>query len=376
MKILVAPDSFKDALSALEVCKAIQKGAQTALPGAEIVMFPLSDGGEGLAEVLAYHLSGEMISVTVDDPLGRPVNSAYFFSLPKKTALVEMAQASGLQLLKNHERNPLKTSTYGTGQLIMHAIENGAKTILLGIGGSATNDAGMGMAKALGFHFLDENGKELEPVGENLSKVAQISGSLSQKKSVQFEVLSDVSNPLFGSNGAAHVFAQQKGADEQGIQILDEGLRHFADLLEKQMGKSIAQVPGAGAAGGVGAGAMAFLGATLKPGIEAVMDLTGFDDQLEDVDLIITGEGKLDGQTAHGKLIHGICQQAKARKIPVVAFCGALAASTAELEKLGIEAAFSISRAPQSLESAIVATRSGLESLAYNVLKITTLGKT
>jgi glycerate kinase len=286
-----------------------------------------------------------------------------------------MAQASGLQLLGEEERNPLKTSTFGTGQMIRHALEKGAKNILLGIGGSATNDAGIGMANALGYEFLDGQGNSLAPVGENLGRVAQIRGAFLQKDKVQVEVLCDVGNPLLGPDGAARVFARQKGADEAAIEHLELGMRHFAGFLATQTGLPVAQVPGAGAAGGLGAGALAFLGAKLKPGIEAVLDMTGFDRQLEGVGLILTGEGKLDGQTLHGKLIQGICQRARLRKIPVVALCGSLEATAEQLENLGLQAAFSIVKKPQTLQESIRGTASGLESLAYNVLKIIDLGK-
>ncbi len=372
MKILIAPDSFKDALPAPEVCRAIQQGVSSARPDADCTLFPLADGGEGTSEILAWHLKGEMIRLKVAGPLGLPIEAHYFLAENGRVAFIEMAQASGLQLLRTEERNPLKTSTFGTGELIADAIKKGACKILLGIGGSATNDAGMGMAAALGWRFLSKNGEELRPAGESLEAVDKIiapsEGVASTK--VEVEVICDVTNPLFGHEGAAHVYARQKGADDAAIVRLDAGLRYFSKKLEAHFGKNFAEIPGSGAAGGLGAGAMAFLGAKLKPGIEAVMELTGFEEVLKNTDLVITGEGKLDGQTLHGKLIHGICKKAAKHGVPVIAFCGTLEATPASIAATGLQAAFSVLRKPANLSEAIASTEEGLQSLAYNVLKI------
>jgi glycerate 2-kinase len=381
MKILIAPDSFKDALAAPDVCRAIRRGILKARPEADCTLFPLADGGEGTSEILAWHFKDEMIRLTVADPLGRPVEAHYFLAENGRVAFIEMAQASGLQLLRAEERNPLKTNTSGTGELIADAIKKGARKILLGIGGSATNDAGMGMAAALGWRFLSKTGEELQPAGESLEAVEEIiapsegvtaSHTLTE---VEVEVICDVTNPLFGPDGAAHVYARQKGADDAGIARLDAGLRHFSKKLEAHFGKNFAEIPGSGAAGGLGAGAMAFLGAKLRPGIEAVMELTGFEEVLKNADLVITGEGKLDGQTMHGKLIHGICKKAAKHGVPVIAFCGTLEAEPEAIAATGLRAAFSILRKPQTLAEAIDATEEGLECMAYNVLKIMDLSR-
>ncbi|MBI5915601.1 MAG: glycerate kinase [Bacteroidetes bacterium] len=366
MKILIAPDSFKDALSAPEVCIAIQRGILLARPEVETVLFPMADGGDGTAEILAWHLPGEMVTCTVADPLLRPVEARYFLS--GEMAFIEMAQASGLQLLRPEERNPLKTSTFGTGQLIRHAIGRGAKKILLGIGGSATNDAGMGMAAALGWHFLSKNGEELAPTGENLGKVETL-----QKSEIRIpksEIVCDVDNPLTGAQGAAQVYARQKGADDAAVALLEAGMLHFSKKLSAHFGQDFAEIPGAGAAGGLGAGAMAFLGATLRSGVETVMQLTGFEEVLKKTDLVITGEGRLDGQTLHGKTVRGICQKAARYGVPVVALCGAVEALPEEVAGIGLRAAFSLLSKPQTLPEALVSTKKGLENLAYNVLKI------
>ena len=369
MKILIAADSFKDALPALEVCRAIARGLRRALPQAELLLFPMADGGEGTAEILTYHSRGERIEKEVNDPLFRPVTAGYGLSGDGKAAFIEMAAASGLPLLKQDERSALKTTTFGTGELILDAIQRGVQRIMLGIGGSATNDAGIGMAAALGYRFFDENGERLPATGENLARVSTVdSGHLKARlEGLEVEVLCDVDNPLFGEKGAAHVYAPQKGANPEGVAILDDGLRHFAQLLEHKFGKDFAHIPGAGAAGGLGAGAMAFLGGRLRPGIEAVMDYTRFEDQLEGVQIVFTGEGKVDSQTLHGKLIYGITRRAKAAGVPVVALCGALLASPEDVDAIGLKAAFSIQNRPASLETALKETAEGLERTAFHI---------
>jgi glycerate kinase len=372
MQILIACDSFKDALNALEVCQAIARGWREAWSDSQLVLFPLADGGEGTAQILTYHSGGQWVERTVRGPLFQPVNAAYGLSGDGKTAYIEMAAAAGLPLLRPAARDPLKTTTYGLGELIMDAVEGGAERILLGIGGSATNDAGLGMATALGYRFLDEQGEGLLPIGANLSKIKHIDRSQARIEpgAIAVEVLCDVRNPLYGPQGAAQVYAPQKGADPAAVRLLDDGLRHFAGLLESAFGRDFASVPGAGAAGGLGAGAMAFLGATLRPGIEAVMALTGFEAELQQAQLVITGEGKLDAQTAQGKLIQGIARQAKAAGVPVIALCGAVAATPAEIAALGLQAAFSIQTRPASLPEALDATAENLEQAAFNLARV------
>jgi glycerate 2-kinase len=372
MNILIACDSFKDALPALEVCQAIARGLQKGGLDAQPILFPLADGGEGTAQILTYHSGGEMVTKTVKGPSFQPVEAAYGLAGDGKTAFIEMAAAAGLQLLSPEERNPLKTTTYGLGELILDSLSRGAERILLGIGGSATNDAGLGMATALGYRFLDEQGEGLLPIGGNLSKIRHIDCSQAcfRPGEIVVEVLCDVRNPLYGSQGAAQVYAPQKGADEEAVRQLDAGLQHFAGLLEQAFGRDFARQPGAGAAGGLGAGAMAFLGAALKPGIETVMAATGFEERLQRAQLVITGEGKLDAQTLQGKLIQGIARQAGTRGIPVIALCGALLASPAEIAALGLQAAFSIQPRPASLPDALAATAENLEQTAFNLARV------
>ncbi len=368
MHILIAADSFKDALDAPGVCHAIERGILAAMPEARIRCFPLADGGEGTAQILTFHSGGQKVQCTVNDPLFRPVQASYGLSGNGETAFIEMAQASGLQLLEPGVRNPLYTTTFGTGELIADALQRGVRNIVLGIGGSATNDGGMGMAAALGLRFLDADGLPLEPVGQNLGKVHRIAGRLEMNARV--EVICDVDNPLFGPTGAAQVYAPQKGADEAAVAELDASLAHFAELLREYCGKDVAQLPGAGAAGGLGAGAMAFLNAPMRQGIEAVMEYTGFETALAGIDLIVTGEGRIDRQTLHGKLINGVCSRAAAQGIPVLAFCGTLEANAADLRELGLLAAFSISNKPQSLAEAIAQTAAGLEQTVAQVFRI------
>lgn len=368
MNILIATDSFKDALDAPAVCKAIERGILAAVPDATVRRFPLADGGEGTAQILTVHSGGQQIECLVKDPLLRPVWANYGLSGDGKTAFIEMAQASGLQRLAPEERNPLYTTTFGTGELIADALQRGVRKIVLGIGGSATNDGGMGMAVALGLQCLDAGGVPLSPVGQNLGKVRRIAGRLNLN--ARFEVICDVDNPLYGPLGAAQVYAPQKGADEAAVAELDAGLAHFAELLHQYSGKALAELPGAGAAGGLGAGAMAFLNARMRRGIEAVMEYTGFEAALSDIDLVVTGEGKIDRQTRHGKLISGVCSRAAAQGVPVIAFCGALEANAADIRELGLLAAFSISNKPQSLGEAIAQTEAGLEQAAMQVFRV------
>jgi glycerate kinase len=285
-----------------------------------------------------------------------------------------MAQASGLQLLLPDERNPLKTSSFGTGQLLSAAFGNGANRVHLAIGGSATNDAGMGMAAALGWRFLDEDGAELSPVGANLGAVETIlppseneQGSIPQK-AVPITVLSDVKSPLFGPKGAAHVFAKQKGASAKEVELLDRGLRHFAGKAAKLLGKDLSHVLGAGAAGGLGFGAMAFLGATIAAGAEGTMQLIGIEHIMQGTNLIITGEGCLDGQTSQGKLVGALCQKARQHGVPVAAICGKVAASASEVANIGLFQALQVQGPGEPLAASIARTATGLEQLAHDFL--------
>ncbi len=360
MNLLVACDSFKDALEARAVCRAIAKGLHRAHPGATVVEMPLSDGGEGLLDVLGAPLGLKTIEAAAHDALGRPITGRYGLSADGATCVVEMAEASGLQRLTPAERDPFKTSTFGTGELLADARARGATKAVLAIGGSATNDAGIGAAAALGWKFLDTQGNRLPPDGGHLGQVARIIAAPAPFASM--EVLCDVTNPLFGPEGAAWIYGRQKGGTDATLPALDDGLTHLAAIVTAQLGKDVAWAPGAGAAGGLGYGALAFFGATLRRGIEVVLDLTGFDAAARAADLIITGEGHLDGQSAQGKLIQGVCARAPGKK--VIALCGKLSATPEQIEAIGLSAAFSINRDERPLAEMLAATAANLERAA------------
>lgn len=323
MKILLAPDKFKGTLAAAEVCQFIRRGLLKNYPETEVIMHPMADGGEGTLDIIKAHLHTATAQVAVQDPLFRNVVATYEYT--GDTAYIEMSQASGLALLSEAERNPRLTSTIGTGQLIRHAIAQGAGKIFLFIGGSATNDAGIGMASALGYRFLDTKGQEIKPIGENLQHIQNIDASEVDQalRKVAFEVVCDVRNLLCGAEGATYVYAPQKGATHpQDLKVLEEGMLHFQQVLENTFQQDIARMEGGGAAGGLGAGAVAFLQAKISPGTTALMEITGFKSHLESVDMIITGEGKTDEQTLHGKVVHGVANEANKRKIPFGIICG------------------------------------------------------
>jgi len=379
MNVLIATDSFKDGLNAGAVCDAIAKGLTMADAGIQSVLLPLADGGEGTLEVFLHHLNAKLYTIEVHDPLFRPIEASYAISADGKTAFIEMARASGLERLLPSERNPMITSSFGTGELIKDAIERGVQKILLAIGGSATNDGGIGIAAALGYLFLDDRGAVLQPIGENLQHISKIDGSQCncrvalQSRKVHVEVLCDVNNPLYGENGAACIYAAQKGATEAMVASLDNGLRHYAQILERQFQKDYSEIEGTGAAGGTGAGALAFLNADLRAGVDVLMELATVETHLSKCDLVITGEGRLDEQTTAGKLIKGLTRKANQHSIPVIAICGTLEASPLSIQKMGLSAAFSILNAPMPLPEALLKTADLLTETAFHLGKVLTL---
>ncbi len=369
MKILVAPDKFKGSLSAKELCESIALGIKKYDPDIEVVTHPLADGGDGSLDVLEQHLDMETITLTVNDPLFRPIKANY-----KKTssaAYIEMASASGLVLLTPEERNCMHTSTYGTGELILDAVKRGVETIYLSIGGSATCDAGIGMAAALGYTFLDKNKMILKPIGENLGKIASMLLPKNNEilEHIKFVTLCDVDNPLYGKQGASHVFAAQKGANFKDIEILDQGLSHFSNLIKKQLRKDISVVPGGGAAGGLGAGSIVFLKASLQSGIKTMLEITRFSEVLKNTDLIFTGEGKIDQQTLNGKVIHGVSQVAKTKNIPVYVISGASELSESETMTMGIQDLRTVLSACATEKEAFTNTKSIVEQLAFQMIQ-------
>ncbi len=336
-KIIIAPDKFKGSLTGLQFCDAIERGIRKQVPDVEIEKLPLADGGDGTVEVLQYYLDGEMISLNVGNPLGRNVNASYLYSKVKKTAFIEMAEASGIRLLSNEEANPLETSTYGTGELIKDALDKGAEHIILGIGGSATNDAGMGMARALGYRFFNKDKQVLLGVGKDLQELENIDVSEVHPKikEVKFEVACDVDNPLYGPKGAAYVYSPQKGATPEMVRQLDNGLIIFNELVKSQFQLDLQNIKGAGAAGGLGAGCILFLGAKLNSGIELIKKEADFDQKIKGADWIITGEGKLDSQTFSGKVIKGVLDSMENQKLAL--FCALVNLSEKEREKLKVD---------------------------------------
>jgi len=353
VKVLIASDKFKGSLTANEVCKIIGKEIQAAHLNAQIISIPLADGGEGTCELLTHHGHGNFVTTQVMDPLMRPIVASYGISQDHKTAFVEMAKASGLMLLKPEERNCMITSTFGTGQLILDAVERGVETIVLGLGGSATNDAGMGMARALGIILKDKHGVELKGTGEELARLAHMEFQNVNPRIIKtkFIVLTDVTNPLYGETGAAKVFARQKGASEKDIEILDEGLRNFSRLATAM--NCPVDFPGAGAAGGLGAGSKLFLGASVQPSMEFISMYTKLEEKISHADLIITGEGKLDKQTLDGKVVSYVAARSQFYHKPVVAVTGSCELDQDQLEKLGISEVISLINHNTSLGEAL-----------------------
>ncbi len=334
MNILIAPDKFKGSLTAKQVCNAVEEGAKQYLTNSTITKIPLADGGEGSLAALENSLNFKRVYLEVTNPLFKKIRTFYGFLNDR--AYIEMALASGLQLLKKKEQNPMLTTTLVTGEMIVDAIKKGAKKIYLFVGGSATNDAGIGIALALGYKFKDEQNNILQPIGESLSKIKHIDNSNSiSLENIEVNVLTDVNNPLFGENGAANIFARQKGASKNEIEQLDSGLKNFSEIVENTFGKDVSEIAGSGAAGGVGAGAIVFCNAKIKSGINTILDLLNIDNHISQSDLIITGEGLLDKQTLQGKVVKGVMSRCERMNKPLGIVCGDSTLSYEEIKKLG-----------------------------------------
>lgn len=354
MNILVAPDKFRGSLEAVEVCDAVTDGVKKAYPNAKVTAIPLADGGEGTSKILTQVTGGWEVSVTVMDPLNRQIKATYGISGDHEVAFIEMAAASGLGLLKAEERNPFRTSTFGTGQLIVDALNRGVKKIILGIGGSATTDGGIGMAEALGYAFKDAEGHTLLPNGESLTKIASIDRHNADPRLslVSVVVACDVTNPLFGKEGAAFVYGPQKGADQEMVVQLDLGLQNLAQVAARAFGSDVSQVSGAGAAGGLGAGCMWFLNAELKEGINIVIEQCDIASLVADADLVITGEGKVDEQTLAGKVVKGLAGLCKSHRVPLAVVCGTLQITPEQARNAGMTYAVSVLNRPMDLNAA------------------------
>ncbi|MDD3336322.1 MAG: glycerate kinase [Eubacteriales bacterium] len=371
-KYVLIPDSFKGTLNASEICEIMSKAICSLQPDAEIVSIPVADGGEGTVDAFLQAVGGERINVQVKGPYGETLTAAYG-RLNATTAVVEMAAAAGLPMV-GENRNAEATTTFGVGELIAHALEHSAKEIILGLGGSATNDGGCGMAAALGVQFLDEAEQPFVPVGKTLNRISRI--DMSRRNPLvdgcHFRVMCDIDNPLCGLQGASAIFGPQKGADAAMIERLDNGLHHMAQMISRDVACDVLAMPGGGAAGGMGAGAVAFLGGQLQMGIDTVLDVVHFDELVSDASLVLTGEGRLDGQSLRGKVVIGVARHSQGK--PVIAIVGSIADDISQAYHQGVTAVFSINRSPMAYEQAILHSKENLFATTQDVVRCACTG--
>lgn len=371
VKVVLAPDSFKDCLPADQVAAAMERGVRAAFADADVVRVPMADGGQGTVEAVLGSNPGDRRTVTVTGPLGQPTQAVLALLDDGQTALIEMASASGLELVPPDQRNPMRTTTVGTGELLRAALDLGVQRIIIGIGGSATNDGGAGLAQALGYRLLDAEGQSLGPGGSPLASLRTIdaTGRDPRLDEVEIRVACDVDNPLCGPRGASAVYGPQKGATPARIIELDANLRHFAGIIHRDLGRDVAEVPGAGAAGGLGAGLIAFADGTLVRGTELVLDAVGLARTLEGADLCLTGEGGLDASSAFGKTVVGVARLARAAGCPCLALAGSIGEGAEAVLDHGVDAFFSLCRRPMSLDDAINGAADGLMATAEQVVR-------
>ncbi|HEX8403182.1 MAG TPA: glycerate kinase [Duganella sp.] len=376
MKIVIAPDSYKESLTAMAVANEIEAGFREIFPDADYLKVPVADGGEGTVQAMIDASGGRLVTLRVRGPLGEPVDAFYGIMGDGATAVIEMAAASGLELVPAARRDPLRTTSYGTGELIRDALDAGARRFVLGVGGSATNDGGAGMLQALGGRLLDGAGGELAPGGAALAALDKIdlSGLDARIVDCVFDVACDVSNPLVGPQGASHIFGPQKGASADMVETLDASLRHYADVIARDLGRQVADVPGAGAGGGIGAAMLVFLGGRLRPGSEIVTAAVGLDAAVADADLVITGEGRIDSQTIHGKTPVGVARVAQRHGKPVIAIAGCLAPGAAVMHGHGIAAVFGAVSRPCTVEQALADAALNVRVSARNIAAVLHLG--
>ncbi|MCZ4293043.1 glycerate kinase [Vibrio sinaloensis] len=369
MKVVIAPDSYKESLTAMEVATAIENGFKEIMPNAEYIKLPMADGGEGTVQSLVDATGGDIVTVEVMGPLGRPVTGFYGLLGDGSTAVIEMAAASGLHLVEPSERNPMLTTTYGTGELIKAALDKGVDHIIIGIGGSSTNDGGVGMAQALGAKLVDDQGAELSFGGGALANLASIdlSGLDPRLADVQLEVACDVDNPLCGPKGASHIFGPQKGATPEMVVQLDANLAHYAKVIRQTNGKDVIDQAGAGAAGGLGAALLGLFDATLRPGINIVMDAVNLTEVIKDADLVITGEGRIDSQTIHGKTPIGVARTAKLYDLPVIGIAGSIAQDCRVVHDHGLDAVYSVVLGATDLPTALKEAAFNVEMTSRNI---------
>lgn len=371
MRILIAADSFKGSMTSIEVSNSLEHGFKKIDNTIEIIKVPISDGGEGMVDALLSANNGSKIDVKVTGPLGKIIDSFYGVSQDGKTAYIEVAAAIGLYLLGENERNPLKTSTFGVGELILEAVKRECKNIVIGLGGSATNDGGIGMARALGVKFLSEAGEELLGFGYDLEHIRKIdiSNLNSNLRNIQFKVACDVDNPLIGRNGAAHTFAAQKGASEKDILQLEEGMINYQEVIRKDLNIDVSNIKGAGAAGGLGAAVVTYLDAKILSGIQLVIEETNLEEKIKGSDLVITGEGKIDKQTLHGKVPVGISSLAKKYNKKTIAIAGKVEIKNDDLKEFGIDDVLCITPEGQSITEAMKSGKENTENLAKVIYK-------
>lgn len=377
MKIVIAPDSYKESLSALEVARAIEAGFREIYPDAEYIKLPVADGGEGTVEAMVAATQGRVVQVEVTGPLGEAVPGFLGVSGDERCAFIEMAAASGLELLPPAARNPLKTTSWGTGELIRHALDLGVSRIIIGIGGSATNDGGAGMVQALGAQLLTADGQPIAPGGAGLSTLAKIdiSGLDPRLAQCRIDVACDVTNPLIGDEGASAVFGPQKGATPEMVTQLDRALAHYAEQIAQELDLDVLTLEGGGAAGGMGAALYAFCGAHLRPGIDIVTDALHLDALVADADLVITGEGRIDSQTIHGKVPVGVARVAKRYQIPVIGIAGSLTADVGVVHQHGLDAVFSVLHRICSLDEALAEAGTNVRMAARNIAAAIKVGQ-
>ena len=375
MKIVLVPDSFKGTMSSTDVCDIMQKAILEAVPDAEIISIPIADGGEGTVASFLYAIGGEKITIETIGPFGEKVNSSYG-QLENSTAIIEMAEAAGLPLV-NKKLNVMDTTTYGVGELILHALEAGNKKIIIGLGGSATNDGGAGACSALGIKFLDALGNAFIPVGGTLRDIKSIdlSGINPLVNEAEILLMSDIDNPMCGPNGAAHVFGPQKGANEDEINILDEGLKNFAEIVRRDSGISILELPGSGSAGGMGGGFVGLLGGELEMGIDLLLDAVNFKQIIKDADIVFSGEGKIDAQSLRGKVVIGVAKRTKSAKVPLIAVVGDIAGDMSSSYELGLSAITSINRLAEPYEKAKLHAKEDLYLTVIEIMRMLNLGQ-
>ena len=377
MKIVIAPDSFKGSVSAKDAAISIKRGLIKVYKDTDVVCVPMADGGEGTVQPMVDATAGKIINIKVHGPMLREVAAFYGILGDGRTAVIEMAAASGLPLVSDDQKDPMRASTYGTGELIKHALDNGCDRIIMGVGGSATNDGGQGMAKALGVKFLDQQGNDIGYGGGSLDKLYSIDVSGMDKRIKNCEVIlaCDVENPLCGPMGATYIFGPQKGAKDGVLEILDKNLAHYAEIVKSTLNVDIKNYPGAGAAGGLGGGALAFLNAKIKKGVEIVIDMVNLEEHIRGADLVITGEGMMDYQTQFGKTPYGVARTAKKYGVPVIALVGKIGKGYEALYDLGIDSIFSIVDGPMSLEDSMMNAEKLLEETAERVMRLYSVAK-